>query len=323
MMPIQKFYFICKCSPNYTNTSKTAPMTTLDRHSNTQCKTTASLQLDRHSNTTNRSCLYLSTSFTGRIGNQMFIYATMVGLARAQNRMPFINTGGDLLTIFPITNIRTDINTTGWSVIGESGYATFDSKFMNLPQRNLTLAGYLQSWRYFLHAQDEIRQEFTLVPSLQKEADAVLASCRSHLQNHVIVGVHVRRGDFVLDHKQKFGYGVANASYFVKAFAKIRSLLPNQNITFLVASDNLTWCKDNIKDTSVTFLPERDRGIHFAILSSCDHVILTSGTFGWWIAWLANGISIYFEGYIKKDSPLEAGFTSRDYYPLGWIGLGN
>ncbi|KAK0042567.1 galactoside 2-alpha-L-fucosyltransferase 2 [Biomphalaria pfeifferi] len=285
--------------------------------------TTTTTTQQTNTSQANVTALYLTTRFTGRLGNQMFIYATMVGLARAQNRVPIIKSGGDLVNTFQITNLNKDMNTDGWNVISESAYAIFNSKFMNLPPRNLIVTGYLQCWRYFLHAQDEIRREFTFVPSIQKEADAVLASCRSQLQNHVIVGVHVRRGDFVLDDKQKHGYGVANASYFIKAFAKMRSLLPNQNITFLVASDNLTWCKDNIKDTSVTFLPERDRGIHLAILSSCDHVILTSGTFGWWIAWLANGISIYFEGYIKKDSPLEAGFTARDYYPLGWIGLGN
>uniref|UniRef100_A0A2C9KQS9 L-Fucosyltransferase n=1 Tax=Biomphalaria glabrata TaxID=6526 RepID=A0A2C9KQS9_BIOGL len=267
--------------------------------------------------------LYLTTWFMGRLGNQMFIYASMVGLARAQNRVPVINSGGDLVNTFQITNLNENINTNGWKWVSESAFAIFESKLMNLPPINIIVTGYLQCWRYFQHAQDEIRREFTFVPSIQKEADAVLASCRSKLQNHVIVGVQVRRGDLVLSRNKRLGYGVAKASYFVKAFAKMRSLLPNQNITFLVASDDLTWCIDNINDTSVTFLPKMDAGSHFAILSSCDHVILSSGTFGWWIAWLANGTTIYYKDYIRKNTPLYFTYRDSDYYPPWWIGLRN
>ncbi|KAK0042573.1 galactoside 2-alpha-L-fucosyltransferase 2-like isoform X2 [Biomphalaria pfeifferi] len=267
--------------------------------------------------------LYLTTRIMGRLGNQMFIYATMIGLATAQNRVPIIKSGEDLVKTFQITNLNEDMNTDGWNLVRESAFAIFESKLMNLPPRNLIVTGYLQCWRYFQHAQDQIRREFTFVPSIQKEAEAVLASCRSQLQNHVIVGVHVRRGDFVSPRNRRFGYGVAKASYFVKAFAKMRSLLPNQNITFLVASDDLTWCIDNINDTSVTFLPKMDAGSHFAILSSCDHVILSSGTFGWWIAWLANGTTIYYRDYIRKNTPLYFRYRESDYYPPWWIGLRN
>ncbi|KAI8776494.1 galactoside 2-alpha-L-fucosyltransferase 2 [Biomphalaria glabrata] len=267
--------------------------------------------------------LYLTTNFKGRLGNQLFIYASLVGIARANRRVPFVRNGGDLSSLFKMTHLKANIDSWKWSGKTETAYATFEPSFMNLPPTNCTIFGFFQCWRYFQHAQDEIRREFTFTEAVQKEVDAVLGTYRRRLDNHVIVGVHIRRGDFLHQHNAKYGYGVADKSYFDKAFSKMRSLLPNQNITFLVASDDLNWCKNNLKDPSVQMLPDSSAGNHFAILSSCDHVILAGGTFGWWMAWLANGITIYYVNFIAENSSLHIGFNPGDYYPPGWIGLDN
>ncbi|KAH9513710.1 Galactoside 2-alpha-L-fucosyltransferase 1 [Bulinus truncatus] len=266
---------------------------------------------------------YLTTRFMGRLGNQMFEYASLLGLARAQNRRPFVKDGGNLANIFQISLVNREVSSDGWKVMSESGYATFDSRFMKLPEVNLIITGYLQCWRYLIHAQDEIRREFTLSSTLQKYAEGVLTNYRRQMDNHVLVGVHIRRGDFLSPNLVRAGYGVPNASYFTKAFNKLRSLLPNQNITFLVASDDVDWCKNNLNDRSVRILPRGSGNEHFAIVSSCDHVILTGGTYGWWSAWLANGITVYFKDFVADNKPLHSGFNDGDYYPPGWIGLEN
>nr|KAI8732622.1 galactoside 2-alpha-L-fucosyltransferase 1-like [Biomphalaria glabrata] len=265
--------------------------------------------------------LSLMVQLNHRIGNQMFMYASTFGLARAQHRVPVFIKGRNLSRIFKITSRRRMNSFKRWRVFKESSYAKFDSKLRKFPETNIFLLGFLQSWRYFHNVDDEIRREFTFVPSIQKKADVVISDYRSNVTNHVLVGVHVRRGDFLLPFSWHHGYRVAKASYFVKAFAKMRSLVPNKNLTFLVASDDLPWCRDNIKDASVKFLPNMTAEIHLAVLSRCDHVIITGGSFGWWIAWLANGITIYYKGFVKIYSPLEEGFSARDYYPPGWIGL--
>ncbi|KAH9513717.1 vacuolar sorting protein VPS33/slp1 [Bulinus truncatus] len=267
--------------------------------------------------------LHLTTRFLGRLGNQMFEYATMLGLARAQNRRPFVKDGGGLVNIFQISLVNKEISSDGWKVMSESGYATFDPRFMKLPEVNLIITGYLQCWRYFIHAQDEIRREFTLSSTLQKYAEGVLTNYRRQMDNNVLVGVHIRRGDFLSPNSVRFGYGVPNASYFTNAFNKLRSLLPNQNISFLVASEDVDWCKQNLNDTGVRLLPQGSAEEHMAVLSSCDHVIITGGTYGWWSAWLANGITVYFKDFVPDGKPVHGGFTEGDYYPPGWIGLDN
>ncbi|KAH9513709.1 Galactoside 2-alpha-L-fucosyltransferase 1 [Bulinus truncatus] len=265
--------------------------------------------------------LYLTSNFMGRLGNQMFIYATLLGLARAHNRRAFVKDGGDLVNTFQISFLNKNINTDSWMIFKEKTYSTFDPLFMILPEVNLTLYGGLQTWRYFMHAKDEIRREFTLRSTLHKYAQNVITNCRRQLDNHVLVGVHVRRGDILTPHQVKFGYQAADASYFRKAFIKMRSFLPNQNITFLVASEDLDWCVKNLNDSSVSVLPPGSAAEHIAVLSSCDHVIITGGTYGWMAAWLANGITIYNTKHVSRTAPVRNGFTDGDFYLPGWIGL--
>ena len=194
---------------------------------------------------------------------------------------------------------------------------------LNLSRENITLYGNLQVWRYFKNIEDDIRREFTFIPTLQKQVDNILGKVKEEFKGHALVGVHVRRGDFLSSSNQRQGYGVANVSYFINAFDKMRSLLNNTNVTFLVASDDLTWCRDNLNFTNVQILEDASPGLHFGILASCDHVILSGGTYGWWAAWLANGTTIYYDRYFSKGTSLMRGVNLQDYYPPGWIALGD
>ncbi|XP_050409360.1 galactoside 2-alpha-L-fucosyltransferase Sec1-like [Patella vulgata] len=63
----------------------------------------------------------------------------------------------------------------------------------------------------------------------------------------------------------------------------------------------------------------KDVEVDFGVLMSCDHSIISSGTFGWWTAYLTKGTSIYFKGF--PSSPLLGCISPPDYYPSHWIGL--
>nr|KAI8732617.1 galactoside 2-alpha-L-fucosyltransferase 1-like [Biomphalaria glabrata] len=275
------------------------------------------------SNTPN-STMYLTTLFSGRLGNHLFIYASLLGLARAQNRVPFISDRIGLGKDFQISFINPNISSNGWRVISIVGSHTkFVPTFFHLPEENLTLSGSFQSWKYFQHIQAEIRREFTFSVPLQEKVQTILAAHRKKFLNHAVVGIHARRGDFLEPKNIKLGYGVPNRSYFEKAMSTMKTLLGKKNVTFLVASDDLTWCQENLNDSSVSILPQGEPSFHLALLASCDHVIISGGTFGWWTAWLANGITIYFKNFILPNSKLTGGYDKDDYFLPGWIGLDN
>lgn len=61
-----------------------------------------------------------------------------------------------------------------------------------------------------------------------------------------------------------------------------------------------------------------------AILSLCDHVVMTVGTFGWWGAWLSRGTVVYCKDFPKPGSIIDKNALFRDeLYPPNWIGLEN
>ncbi|CAL1530272.1 unnamed protein product, partial [Lymnaea stagnalis] len=157
----------------------------------------------------------------------------------------------------------------------------------------------------------------------KKQIDDILDQVRAEFKRDVLVGVHVRRGDFLSTRNQNLGYGVAKTSYFTKAMDRMRSMLNGTNVTFVVASDDLKWCQENLNFTDVRILEPASPPLHFGVLANCDHVILAGGSYGWWSAWLANGIIIYYDKFLVKGTWVMDGVTLQDYYPPGWIALGD
>lgn len=95
------------------------------------------------------------------------------------------------------------------------------------------------------------------------------------------------------------------------------------SVTFVVLSDDIQWCKENIQDSGslVLFSPFRHPGNDLAIMSLCDHMIMTIGTFGWWGSWLSGGHVIYYGGYPRAGSKLDKHFVKEDFYPEQWTKL--
>ncbi|XP_059146562.1 galactoside alpha-(1,2)-fucosyltransferase 2-like [Physella acuta] len=263
----------------------------------------------------------LEETLVGRLGNQMFIYAAMLGIARTQNRIPLIVDGTLLEKAFQLNHIGR-VNTTGWKTMVHSKHGTFDPTFMNLPKINVILYGCFQSWKFFVHVEDEIRREFTFHPNIHEKTTRFYGSLRQNNTDTVFVGVHVRRSDFLSAVNVNSGYGVPQMSYFINAINYIRRVVSN-NTMFLVASDDMEWCKGNFNDSDVKLLEPDSAENHLSILSRSDHVIISGGTYGWWAAWLTKGLKIYFNGFPSPGSKLIKNLKKADYYPKGWIALDN
>ncbi|BFZ23695.1 hypothetical protein BsWGS_26734 [Bradybaena similaris] len=181
----------------------------------------------------------------------------------------------------------------------------------------------MQSFWYFAAVMDEVRQEFTFRDSVANDAAKLLHHVYLKHNTSMIIGVHVRRGDFLTKKHQQRGYGVPEKSYFMKAFSLMKSKFPGRNITFLVVSEDLPWCRENLLRNDVAVVPPASPSVHMAVLGSCDHVIMSGGTFGWWSAWLANGYVIYYTGYMESGTRLGNWTIKHQYYPRMWIGMGN
>jgi galactoside 2-L-fucosyltransferase 1/2 len=66
-----------------------------------------------------------------------------------------------------------------------------------------------------------------------------------------------------------------------------------------------------------------DPETEFGILMGCDHMIITTGTFGWWAGYLGKsgrkGEVVYYEREFQMDHATNKGKVALvDYYPPSW-----
>jgi len=273
----------------------------------------------------------------------MFTLAAMLGVAKRNNMTPIIEYETPLRDAFKLNVMFSHdmFNTMGGSYADFEEYgrrgSAYDRSLENISaavgrQTNVRLRGYFQSWRYFDNAIDELRQNLIFRDDVIEKADLFLSenAPRRWIEaglDYIRVGVHVRRGDMSTGYFKDFGYTTAPASYFERAMQ--RFVANYSRIQFIVCSDDITWCKRNIPETSkfnsenvdIVFSSKHPQVIDLAILSRCKHTIMSVGSFGWWAAWLANGTTIYYADWPRPVSMLEYHVNKMDYFPRHWTAL--
>jgi hypothetical protein len=207
---------------------------------------------------------------SGRLGNQMFKYAALRGIAAYHNfdfSIPFSD-GKDewndhqLLNIFNLSEkLKIEHNETSLNV-KEKGYA-FDPELFYLCSDGVDLDGYFQTEKYFKHIKDKILNDFTFkfIPNLPTE-------------NYI--SIHVRRGDYL---HQTNHHPVCDVEYYNEAISLI-----NENLPKIIFSDDIEWCKDNIK---ADFYSENTKNYEdLYLMTRAKHNVIANSSFSWWGAWL-------------------------------------
>lgn len=160
----------------------------------------------------------------------------------------------------------------------------FDAGVLKL-NGDLYLDGFWQSPRYFesykkiLKSDLRPRHPLTNIRALEVQG---LIKC------NISVGIHVRRGDYVLNNKCKNKLGPCSITYYKNAIQLISKDLIDP--LYIVFSDDISWAKENLKFPSdkVEFIGSN----HFSdidsffLMSSCNHNIISNSSFSWWAAWI-------------------------------------
>jgi galactoside 2-L-fucosyltransferase 1/2 len=209
-------------------------------------------------------------------------------------------------------------------------HATFED--LAIPQdQGAKLAGphggaYLQSYKYFENVPSgPMMEALAFLPPVQAAANEFMAQFAGTTESpSVIVGIHVRHGDLV-----NIGYiNFPVDSFFEGAMARFRDKY-GAGVQFVVASDEIGWCAEQsyFKDPNVHLTSASNSpSIDMAIMASCDHFIVSVGTFGWWCAWLGahqrGGDVIFYDKEFVMDHPINRGnVVKADYFPPTWIGM--
>ena len=186
------------------------------------------------------------------------------------------------------------------------------------------MRGYRESWRYLDLGPKESRLQ------LQRP---VWLSARERLE-HLFPGgkhvaVHLRVGDASSPY---FIYNFPGPNYFLDALQYFRRKW--EKVNFLVFCDNPGWCKSqSLFATKDVLIMEQDPNSKvnavnddLTMMSACDGVITSIGTFGWWAGYFSfqnGGHVVYFKDiYNAKKFEMwgEIG-SAEDHFPPEWIGI--
>jgi len=200
----------------------------------------------------------------------------------------------------------------------ERGFGNYDNKFEQLPTFNFSLHAYLQTWKYFIHVEHELKHDLTFRSSYLKAAKKFLENATPlawKKQNVLKVVIHVRRGDLINKIRQKRGWAKPNPGYFNRSMDYYRACHPR--VLFVVLSNDIRWCRRNVVGDRVVYSVGRSPLVDMAIASLCDHAIITMGTFSWWVAWFAGGITVTQKNFPTPDSFLARNY--KDHYKPEWV----
>jgi hypothetical protein len=242
----------------------------------------------------------------GRLGNQMFQLAATIGYAKKYN----VNWAAPKDTkevprfheFFPGIPKFEGYDFRRFNAVDPSQFNYSEIPFY---KNGVKLCGFFQSLKYFEHCQEDVKKVFQLDI---KPVDAV--------------SIHVRRTDYVT---YENSFPPVTLEYIHQAINKIWNSGFEQKLTkFIIFSDDITWCKDKIKDSNgftFEFSEGRNELEDLSLMASCSHHIIANSTFSWWGAYLGHNpdkiiVSPHHENWF---GPGFTGSAPKDLIPDNWI----
>jgi hypothetical protein len=232
----------------------------------------------------------------GRLGNQMFQYAGLRGIAAHKNYawvIPKPNSYGDsnyglfdCFEMFSVTNKNFGF-VNAQSI--QTGCFHFNEQFFNNCPDSINLHDYFQTEKYFQNISDVIRKDFTF----KKEIVDACLDVIGELNNAIFI--HIRRGDYL---NQPDNHPTCSLAYYKDSLE-----LFDSNSPVLVFSDDLEWCRENFTDDRFLIPTENPKYNHLSdtndgkvksfipyydlcMMSMCTGGIIANSSLSWWGAWL-------------------------------------
>tara|TARA_Y100001937_G_scaffold77888_1_gene105613 strand:+ start:409 stop:1206 length:798 start_codon:yes stop_codon:yes gene_type:complete len=224
--------------------------------------------------------------YFGRLGNQMFQYAALVGIATKKGfeyGIPHKNalvkkvvnrvTGEeklDLLDFFK--NIKAkNVTEPNEKTIYYDRACKYEPGFFDVVEDGMDILGYFQSEKYFLHCEKEIREQFAFD---EKEHMFAWHHVNKGTYDNPIC-VHVRRGDYA--HYNGI-HDFPGKDYYHEAMKEF----PDGRFVFY--SDDLDWCREEFPGHD--YVDKKNPYQALKSMSCCRGHIIANSSFSWWAAWL-------------------------------------
>lgn len=269
----------------------------------------------------------------GRLGNQMFQYAALRGIAANRGfdwLIPRPDSYGDsnygLFDCFKMDTVQENNFGTLNAQSISTGEFHFISEFFNTCSDNINLHDYFTSEKYFSNVSDIIRKDYTF-------KDEILDPCKEiidEIENPIFL--HVRRGDYLVKPE---AHPACPISYYEKALTYF-----DKDTSVLVFSDDIEWCReqelfqddrfmlseytekypqtcDTLQGRQQALIPYFD----LCLMSLCTGGIIANSTMSWWGAWLIENPTQPIIAPKPWFGLMYKHYNMNDLLPESWIGV--
>lgn len=238
----------------------------------------------------------------GRFGNQLFQIASLLGLAKEYGYAialptwpyaPYFNIKSNALTALPTTTIQ------------ESEFHYTPEYYQQLKNINgvINLHGYFQSSKYWK------TQNISFTNSFLKQIRD-----KHYTFTKPTIGIHIRRGDYV----NNPDFYLLPENYYI--FALLEHFPDLKNYQIILFSDDIAYAKIHFECLENAHFSEGLSDVEdMALMSLCDHFIVSNSTFSWWAAYLGqkeHSKVIHPVQYFKGS---KKAYTTKDFWEPNWI----
>jgi hypothetical protein len=239
--------------------------------------------------------------FFGRLGNAMFQYAALKALAHKLNCKAILPNDlfyrfhdGQicLLNCFQISGYQYNLN----NIIGLHKYEENCRGGQYSPdiwkcKINTNLIGYFESEIYFKDIKNTIKRELSLKPEYDQFGIDYLQNIKTKYPLYQIIGIHLRRGDYLNTTLGKYCSEEWNKIYFERCFHHYVDIDKKIFIVFTGGAttignnneEDMDWCKKLFNNKIFIYSENHTTIEDYSIMINCDHLIINSlSTIAWW-----------------------------------------
>ncbi len=168
---------------------------------------------------------------------------------------------------------------------GTNSFLNYRKPSKNL--KNIFVRGWFESANYF----DSIKKDIIKELSLSATISSSLSELQNKLRESDSICISIRRGDFT-SNSFKDEFLVCDNDYYANGISYIIDhLSSDSSIIVLVCSDDIEWCKNNIKLPTDRVIYE-PQGLSFSdtlhLMTSCHHFVMSNSTFSFWAQYLSD-----------------------------------
>ncbi|KAJ9576431.1 hypothetical protein L9F63_006644, partial [Diploptera punctata] len=223
----------------------------------------------------------------GRLGNQLWEYASVWAVAKATNREAFVPSCMIDRLSYIFKNV-TRIPPLKYIEDCKVEYKRIRNVLeIEKATGSIILRKWIQLPDYVVLYINEIAELFQFQDHITEKSQDILRKVSAGVKYPVFVAVHVRRTDYKGYLKTKLNASLVTEDFFIRQMNYLRNKY--FKVLFIVLSDDPSWCEKKLKSNDTFVLKGNSAEQDLSIMANCNHTIFDYGTYGKWGALLTGG----------------------------------